>query len=64
MKVKKVSIIPGCISCGTCEVICPQVFEVKSVSEVKPNAPVEQFGEECQEAADLCPVSVIKVEKE
>ena len=64
MKVKKVSIIPGCISCGTCEVVCPQVFEVKGVSEVRPNADVRKYSEECQEAADLCPVSVIKVEKE
>ena len=62
-KIKKVSIIPGCISCGTCEAICPQVFEVKDISYVKKDAPFDEYAEEIEESAEMCPVSVIKVEK-
>ena len=60
---KKVYIIPGCISCGTCEQICPDVFEVKGIAEVKSNANLEENTELIKEAADICPVSVIKYEE-
>jgi len=61
---KKVTIVPGCISCGTCEAVCPNVFVVKGVSEVKPDADIKANAELVREAADLCPVNVIKVEEE
>ena len=60
---KKVKIIPGCISCGTCEEICPKEFEVKDISYVKEEANLEENAELIEEAADMCPVSVIKTEK-
>lgn len=60
---KKVYIVPGCISCGTCEQICPDVFEVKGIAEVKPNADLENNAELIKEAADICPVNVIKYEE-
>ena len=63
-KIKKVQIIPGCISCGTCETICPMVFEVKDISYVKQDADLNSDPEAVQEAADMCPVSVIEVEEE
>ena len=63
-KIKRVSIVPGCISCGTCEAVCPSVFEVKGIAEVRPNPDVETHAEAIYEAADLCPVSVIKVESD
>lgn len=63
-KIKRVTIIPGCISCGTCEAICPNVFEVKGIAEVKKNAPIEHHSDDIQEAAYMCPVSVIQVEDE
>ena len=63
-KIKRVSITPGCISCGSCEAICPKVFEVKDIAYVKANPNLEENEELIREAADMCPVSVIKVEDE
>lgn len=63
-KIKKVSIVPGCISCGTCEVICPRVFTVKDISYVNEGVDPNEHTDEVNEAADMCPVSVIQVEKE
>lgn len=61
MKAKKVEIVPGCISCGTCESLCPAVFVVREVAHVKPGSDVKKHSEEVLEAAEMCPVSVIKV---
>lgn len=59
---KKVYISPGCISCGTCEAVCPEVFEVNDVSHVKPNADINKYEALVKEASDICPVQVIKIE--
>lgn len=59
---KKVYISPGCISCGTCEAICPEVFEVKDVSGIKPNIDINKYEALIKEAADICPVQAIKIE--
>ena len=37
----KAIITDGCIACGLCEQICPEVFEMKDLAEVKPNADVD-----------------------
>lgn len=63
-KIKKVTITPGCISCGSCEAVCPKVFEVKDIAYVKTDARLQDNEELIREAADMCPVSVIKVEEE
>jgi ferredoxin len=58
---KKVFIEPGCISCGTCEFIAPEVFEVTDVSRVKEG--MESGGDHAERiklAALQCPVNVIK----
>ncbi len=60
---KKVYITPGCISCGTCESICPKVFKVTDVAHVNEDANFEENAEDIKEAADICPVSVIKYEE-
>lgn len=60
---KKVIIEPGCISCGTCQFTAPKIFEVTDVSRVRPNAPIEQYAEQIEQAIQLCPVQVIKGEK-
>lgn len=60
---KKVYITPGCISCGTCQAVCPQVFEVTDVARVVQDAPLSDQKEGIKEAAELCPVSVIKYEE-
>jgi len=60
MDVKKVEIMPGCVSCGTCEFICPAVFEVKGIAKVK-NIDLTPHTEAIKEAAFTCPVNVIKI---
>jgi ferredoxin len=63
-RVRCVRIVPGCISCGSCEAICPKVFEVTDIARVKPHGDLEENAELIREAADMCPVSVIKVDEE
>ncbi len=61
--VTKVWIEPGCIVCNACEDIYKDVFEVKSdTCIIRPNAPLDD-GLRIQEAAEACPVEVIKFTK-
>lgn len=60
---KKVWIKPGCITCGTCEFIAPDVFEVTDISRVKNNAPLQACTQEIQKAIAQCPVQVIDSEE-
>ena len=55
-----VKIVPGCIACGVCESICPDVFTV--TEECTADA-TRVSGQEvaCREAAQACPVSVIVI---
>lgn len=57
---KKVWIEPGCITCGACEFIAPEVFEVTDISHIKPGANIENNKELIKAAALACPVNVIK----
>lgn len=57
---KKVYIEPGCITCGLCEFIAPEVFEVTDISRVKKQYNKEQNEKLIKEAVKECPVSVIK----
>ena len=64
-----------CISCGACAAIAPEYWEMdeKGLAELKDSKPVnahfeldiatEEARAANQEAADCCPVSIIKVEK-
>ena len=59
--IKKLYIKPGCISCKTCESICPCAFKVKWKSEI------QNWWENCDEnlileAENNCPVNVIVAE--
>ncbi len=59
----KVWIEPGCIVCDACAAIFPEVFEVTDTTcIIKPNAPLND-GLKVQEAAEACPVEVIKYTK-
>jgi ferredoxin len=58
--VEKVWIEPGCISCGSCAFLAPDIFEVLVTSQVKPHAPLQEQSENIVLAARNCPVSVIK----
>lgn len=61
--ISKVWIEPGCIVCNACEDIYPEVFEVTSdTCIIRPNAPLDD-GLRVQEAAEACPVEVIKFTK-
>ncbi len=61
--VAKVWIEPGCIVCNACEDIYKDVFEVKAdTCLIRPNAPLDD-GLRIQEAAEACPVEVIKFTK-
>lgn len=62
-KIKKVRIVPGCISCGSCESICPSVFQVTDVARVNEGVDPNGEAELVREAADMCPVSVIQVDE-
>ncbi len=54
----------GCISCGVCQDICPEVFDVGEIAEIIPDADFDKYAEQIREAADNCPVNVIKVEED
>jgi ferredoxin len=62
--VKKVAIEPGCITCGLCEFLAPEVFQVTDVSHVKLDAPVREQSSSIKEAAERCPVQVITYEED
>lgn len=58
--ISKVWIEPGCIVCNACEDIYPEVFEVTAdTCLIRPGAPLDD-GLKVQEAAEACPVEVIK----
>jgi ferredoxin len=59
---KKVTIEPGCITCGTCEFIAPQVFEVTDICRVQSSTDLTPHKNAIICAARACPVQVIKVE--
>ncbi|MGB0453765.1 MAG: ferredoxin [Bacteriovoracaceae bacterium] len=61
--VSKVWIEPGCIVCNACEAIFPEVFEVTDETcLIRPEAPLDN-GLLIEEAAEACPVEVIKFTK-
>ncbi|MGL5563661.1 MAG: ferredoxin [Tannerellaceae bacterium] len=61
MAINKVWIEEGCISCGNCEAICPEVFQVNDVSEVQ-DVDFHAYEDQIKEAAESCPVDVIRYE--
>lgn len=60
----KVIIVEGCISCGLCESVCPEVFKLNDdgISEVIAD-PEEEDEDNVREAAEGCPVNVIIIEE-
>lgn len=63
MTIKKVWIEEGCISCGLCADTCPDVFEMPDVAVVIEGADLEANESCIKEAAEGCPVEVIKYEE-
>ena len=58
------SIDPGCIACGSCEFIAPEVFEVTDRSRVKKEVDYDTYAEKIKDAAAKCPVNVIRIKYE
>ena len=56
MAIKSVWIEEDCIACGT----CPEVFQVTDRSRVNEGVNFNDYEEGIKEAAESCPVSVIK----
>lgn len=61
---KKVIIKPGCIACGTCAFIAPDVFEVTDRSRVKESSDLVANQAAIKIAITKCPVSVIQQSEE
>ncbi len=62
MTISKVRIEEGCTACGLCEETCPEVFKVNDVSIVIEGVDFNQYEDKIKEAAEDCPVEVIKYE--
>lgn len=58
-QIKDVTISPGCITCGLCEFIAPDVFTVTDVSHVKKDANFQANAVAIKKSAQECPVQVI-----
>lgn len=61
MSISNVTVVPGCISCHTCESVCPSIFKVDPTSRVI-DFDFLKHAKEIFKAEKLCPVQVIKVE--
>lgn len=48
-----------CAATGQCELICPEVFEVDLVSEIKIATPEPVLHQRVRQAADACPTGAI-----
>jgi ferredoxin len=57
-----VQIVPGCIACGVCESLCPEVFTVTDECTADTTR-VIGCETACREAAKACPVNVIVIQE-
>ena len=62
MGIKRVWIEEGCISCGLAEAICPEVFKVVDTNTVVEGVVLTRFEDKIKEAAEGCPIQIIKYE--
>lgn len=63
-KIVRLTIDPGCISCGRCQEVAPAVFTVINQAQVNLSVDTVVHEREIKEAARQCPVQVIKVYEE
>lgn len=57
---KKVWIEEGCTACGLCADTCPEVFKIEDLATVIEGVNYSDYEENIKEAANNCPVEVIK----
>ena len=62
MAITKVWIEEGCTVCNLCEDTAPDVFEVTDDSCTVKDVDFNEYEDEIKEAAEDCPVEVIKYE--
>jgi len=60
MAIKKVWIDEGCTACGLCADICPEIFKMEDEATVIEGINYEDYNNQIREAAENCPVEVIK----
>ncbi|MAF20417.1 MAG: ferredoxin [Parcubacteria group bacterium] len=54
----------ACIGCGSCQAICPDFFEMNEENKAEVKKTDSGANDDCvQEAVEICPVDVIKVDK-
>lgn len=58
--IKKLMIEPGCITCGACEFIAPEAFEVTDRSRIRKDVDLQKHDAVIEKAVRACPVNVIK----
>jgi ferredoxin len=66
MAITKVWIEEGCITCGSSEAACPEVFKIdisRGTTTVLPGVDFTSFESKIKQAAACCPVKVIKIEE-
>jgi ferredoxin len=64
--ITKVWIEDGCITCGSSEATCPEVFKIdisRGTTIVLPDVDFTLFESKIRQAAAACPVKVIKIEE-
>lgn len=49
----------ACVGTGQCEILCPEVFEVDMISNVRLPEPEPELHPSVREAADNCPTAAI-----
>lgn len=58
-----------CTGCGICEIICPEVFQMKDrpsaspIASVRDNVVPDDAVNFCNDAADCCPQTAIQIEE-
>lgn len=62
MAITRVWMEEGCTSCGLCEDICPDVFRLEDIAVVIEGVNYSDHEAGIREAAESCPVEVIKYE--
>jgi ferredoxin len=60
MAINKVWIEDGCIACGLCSDLCPEVFRLEDIAYVNEGVDLNAYEDQIRESAEGCPTEVIK----